>query len=800
MTAVRRILRLLLTFSFVISLLPATAQVVTSTVQAGINPSDAAVNGTTNKTYVSNVCGNDPSCQSNGTVNVIDGATLTTQTVATGFSPYAIAVNPVTNKIYVVNYCGNDVTCLSPGTVTAIDGQTLITQTIGVGFYPYAVALNTVTNKIYVVNACGSDGTCFSPGSVTVIDGVTLANQTVAVGYAPITPAVNSTANQIYVTNYCGTNVNCSGLGTLTVIDGNTLNTQTVTTGYYPYGVAANPVTNQIYVANSCGNDEACADAGTVSVIDGKTLTAQAVAVQFYPYELAANSVTNQVYVENDCGTDPTCSGSGQPTVTVINGGTLSTNSFNVCLAGNFVEDVDVDSVHNKIYLPCQVGGGGGHYVYLLDGASNATTPIAVGDTPVTAAINPSTNTIYVPNHDDAAVSVIGGSTTLQLMSVTPCRLVDTRQVSGGGGPIPGGTFQTFNLPQLSQAKSCDDLSNASAYSLNVTVVPMGILGYLTIWPASQLLPPVSTLNSLDGRVKANAAVVVAGVNGAVSVFVSNTSDVVLDIDGYFAPASQSTLAFYPLTPCRVADTRNANLPSGLGPPSMMGGAPRDFPVLQSSCFHGISSPVAYSFNITAVPHVPLGYLTVWPAGQSQPGVSTLNSPTGTVVANAAIVPAGMGGDIDAFPSNDTDLVIDVNGYFAAPSQNGLSLYPAAPCRVLDTRQVGSGQPFVGELTTNVEGSICAPPNTAQTYVLNATVVPSVPLGYLTLWADGRPQPGVSTLNALDGAVTSNMALVPTTNGQIDAFATNLTQLILDISSYFAPAAGSQGPPSENGH
>ena len=45
----------------------------------------------------------------------------------------------------------------------------------------------------------------------------------------------------------------------------------------------------------------------------------------------------------------------------------------------------------------------------------------------------------------------------------------------------------------------------------------------------------------------------------------------------------------------------------------------------------------------------------------------------------------------------------------------------------------------------------------------------------------------VSTLNALDGAITSNMAIVPTLNGQIDAYAAGQTQLVLDISSYFAP-------------
>ncbi len=60
-------------------------------------------------------------------------------------------------------------------------------------------------------------------------------------------------------------------------------------------------------------------------------------------------------------------------------------------------------------------------------------------------------------------------------------------------------------------------------------------------------------------------------------------------------------------------------------------------------------------------------------------------------------------------------------------------------------------------------------------------------MGYLTLWPDSEGQPVVSTLNAADGMVTSNMAVVPNVNGNIDAYAAGLTQLILDISGYFAP-------------
>ena len=68
---------------------------------------------------------------------------------------------------------------------------------------------------------------------------------------------------------------------------------------------------------------------------------------------------------------------------------------------------------------------------------------------------------------------------------------------------------------------------------------------------------------------------------------------------------------------------------------------------------------------------------------------------------------------------------------------------------------------------------------------MSATVVPPAALGFLTLWPQGATRPLASTLNALDGAITSNMAIVPTANGSISAFASDLTHLIVDISGYF---------------
>lgn len=394
----------------------------------------------------------------------------------------------------------------------------------------------------------------------------------------------------------------------------------------------------------------------------------------------------------------------------------------------------------------------------------------------------------------DGDGSVYSITTGQFFVPATPCRLVDTRGPDGPfGGPImQGNTQRSFNLPQN---PNCHIPSTAAAYSLNVTVVPQGTLNYLTIWPTGQGQPVVSTLNSYDGRIKANAAIVPAGAGGPVSVYVTDTTDVILDIDGYFSAAGSELLQFYPLTPCRVVDTRQGSQqPSGLGPPFLQTMETRDLPILSSPCLQGLpQQPKAYSFNATVVPNPvgqPLGYLTLWPSDQQQPVVSTLNNPTATVVANAAIVPAAANGHIKAFVFNSTDLIMDINGYFAPVSQNGFAFYRLVPCRDFDTRVERSGMPFSGVLTPpiDVASSGCVGSGNIGAYVFNATVVPTNgPMGYLTLWPDSENQPIVSTLNAYDAEVTSNAAIVPNVNGMIDAYADGLTHLILDISGYFAP-------------
>ena len=407
-------------------------------------------------------------------------------------------------------------------------------------------------------------------------------------------------------------------------------------------------------------------------------------------------------------------------------------------------------------------------------------SPGAVGSRSASLAMSDASSNVITP-----AAMLMGTAATppqkVHFVPLAPCRIADTRNRVGpfGGPAIAAQSSRDFDLAQ----SVCGIPGNAVAYALNVTVVPSTQLRWLTVWPAGETKPTASTLNSYDGRIKAEAAIMAAGANGAVSVFATDDTHVILDINGYFvADTSDSQLSFYPLTPCRVTDTRESD--PLFGGPTLHASEEREIAMLSSKC--NIPAVArAYSINFTVVPRLKLGYLTVWPSGGQRPLVSTLNSPTGTAVANAAIIPAGQGGDISVYVTDESELIMDINGYFAPPTPGGLSLYPLAPCRVLDSRQDPAGE--LQGARSIARGSTCGIPSNVGAIVYNATVVPSGPLSYLSLWPDNQAQPIVSTLNAYDSNVASNLAIVPTATGSINAFTAGNTQLLLDVSGYFAP-------------
>src|ERR1700693_1712844 len=147
----------------------------------------------------------------------------------------------------------------------------------------------------------------------------------------------------------------------------------------------------------------------------------------------------------------------------------------------------------------------------------------------------------WSPHGVSRGVSTMGAITSpLPFIGVTPCRVVDTRNPVGpfGGPAFTSGLTRSFTIP----SGPCSGIPIAGAYSLNFTVVTMTGFGFLTAWPTGTAQPLVSTLDYVvaEGAL-ANAAIVPASGIGAISVFVSIGTDVIIDINGYYAPAGVGT-------------------------------------------------------------------------------------------------------------------------------------------------------------------------------------------------------------------------------------------------------------------
>jgi hypothetical protein len=87
----------------------------------------------------------------------------------------------------------------------------------------------------------------------------------------------------------------------------------------------------------------------------------------------------------------------------------------------------------------------------------------------------------------------------------------------------------------------------------------------------------------------------------------------------------------------------------------------------------------AYSLNIVSVTPIgqPVAWIAAWEDDKPWPGTVILNAVQGGKVDNSAVVTAGPDGGIIVQATNDTDLVIDMNGYFIAGA--GGPAGPAGP-------------------------------------------------------------------------------------------------------------------------
>src|SRR6266566_2879008 len=118
--------------------------------------------------------------------------------------------------------------------------------------------------------------------------------------------------------------------------------------------------------------------------------------------------------------------------------------------------------------------------------------------------------------------------------TVTPCRLIDTRNAPGpfGGPALLANSNRSFTV-----TSHCGVPSTADAVSLNVTVTQATSSGDLAIYPGGTALPMTSSVNYSAGRTRANNGSYKLGTAGDFVVHCgqgSGSVQLIVDINGYF--------------------------------------------------------------------------------------------------------------------------------------------------------------------------------------------------------------------------------------------------------------------------
>jgi large repetitive protein len=395
-----------------------------------------------------------------------------------------------------------------------------------------------------------------------------------------------------------------------------------------------------------------------------------------------------------------------------------------------------------------------------------------------------------------------------------PFRICDTRAHS----PTPACAGRTLGAALSVQITGTQVPSTAQAVVVNLTVINHSAsTTFVSAYPSGGLRPLASNVNVDPDATQANLAIVALSSGGALTVYNSIGSvDVLIDVEGYFIPATSNVGTFHPLSPVRICDTRLAPtktncttgvLPGGTWRKVVVSGLP---PGGTGTGIPPNTTAAAAVFNLTAVSPSAATFLAISPPTGSDAcptghaTSSNLNPRAGETEPNRVISNLGPDQDICVYNSVGTvNFVIDVNGWFSgAGATTGADFYAVPPTRICDTR-TGSGTqctptpaaasvsliPVAGIKVVPAIGGAVAP----VAIVANLTGISGTASTFLELYpADASTRPGSSDLNPAAHDVIANLDIVAlaTTvaglNGNVRLFnSVGSINVVIDVAGWF---------------
>jgi hypothetical protein len=232
---------------------------------------------------------------------------------------------------------------------------------------------------------------------------------------------------------------------------------------------------------------------------------------------------------------------------------------------------------------------------------------------------------------------------------------------------------------------------------------------------------------------------------------------------------------FIPVPVTRLLDTR---------PNQIAAGATRNLTVTGVA---GVpTNATAVALNVAAV--LPTtGHLRVFPAGAALPDASVLNFQTGKNTPNHVIVKVGASGQISIYAGNNTDVIVDINGYFVGTTA-GSTYVPVATRTRLQTITV----PGVSSTNVVVAGA-GGIGSDAVTAAVDIGALNPIGTGHLRVYPAGAVLPNASTHNFVAGDSRMNLVLVnPGAGGAITIYnaSAGAVTITVDTVGFFHPGAG----------
>ena len=348
--------------------------------------------------------------------------------------------------------------------------------------------------------------------------------------------------------------------------------------------------------------------------------------------------------------------------------------------------------------------------------------------------------------------------------AIVPYRALDTRQ-PGQGGPLGPGVTRTLAIGGVGAVPM-----NASAVIVNVTSAKPTAASSLTIFPTGLTQPATSSMIMAKGQNVAHLVEVPLGAGGAISIANANgTTQVVVDVEGYFTGGTGNAGRFVPVSPVSAFDTgaKGGSGPLGQGHTLVVKlGHIKGLPTT------GVSAVI---MRLTSYDTTSSSWVAQYPLGAARPNSSVLNPTPGVVATNLVEAKLGTNNSIVLYNYfGKTNLSAVVVGYITGASSAAVGAVntPMDPTVLFNSAAVGSGGALGTKATRSVNvvgvGQI---PSDVTKVLVNVTVTGTSKSSSLTLYAGGASRPSVPNLVWTKGQSVSQLVIVPVgANGSINLY------------------------------